>query len=383
MSEDSPAPTDAARITETIENGERLVRLSGRMTIRFIDPISRRLRELEAAPEPLRVDLADIDRIDTAGAWVLYRTRTARAEAGLPFSLTGASGKADELIDQICSHTKPVKIRPDDRPPFLRTLEKLGSWIIFSATTFGGFLSFLGLTLVSLGRVLIGRRALRWRAVINQYEAVGVASLGIIGLMSFLVGIVVAQQGAVQLRQFGAEVFVINLVGRITFRELGVLMTAIMVAGRSGSAFAAQIGSMKLAEEVDAMRTIGMPPIEVLVIPRLLAAVFAMPLLAFYGSILGVLGGMLLSWASLGIPPATFIQRIQEVVPITDVWVGLIKAPVFGLVIAVTGCFQGMQVRGNAEEVGLRTTAAVVQAIFLVIVLDAFFAVFFSAIGWN
>ena len=201
--------------------------------------------------------------------------------------------------------------------------------------------------------------------------------------MSFLVGIVVAQQGAVQLRQFGADVFVINLVGRITFRELGVLMTAIMVAGRSGSAFAAQIGSMKLAEEVDAMRTIGMPPIEVLVIPRLLAAVLAMPLLAFYGSMLGILGGMLLTWASLGIPPATFVQRIQEVVPLTDVWVGLIKAPVFGLVIAVTGCFQGMQVRGNAEEVGLRTTAAVVQAIFLVIVLDAFFAVFFSAIGWN
>jgi phospholipid/cholesterol/gamma-HCH transport system permease protein len=160
-------------------------------------------------------------------------------------------------------------------------------------------------------------------------------------------------------------------------------MTAIMVAGRSGSAFAAQIGSMRLAEEVDAMRTIGMPPIEVLVLPRLIAAVIAMPLLAFYGSMLGILGGMLLSWPVLDMPPAIFIQRLQEVVPITDVWVGLIKAPVFGLIIAVTGCFQGMQVRGNAEEVGLRTTAAVVQAIFLVIVLDAFFAVFFSAVGWD
>ncbi|WBX85085.1 ABC transporter permease [Sphingosinicella microcystinivorans] len=379
---DTEAPA-GSHIAEGHADGERTVRLSGRMTIRFIDPVSRRLRELESDPEPLTVDLADIERIDTAGAWVLYRTRMAREAAGLSFRLTGASDKAEELIDQICSHTRPTKIRPDLTPPFIRTLEKLGGWIVFAATTFGGFLSFLGLTLVTLGRVLIGRRALRWRAVTNQYEAVGVASLGIIGLMSFLVGIVVAQQGAVQLRQFGADVFVINLVGRITFRELGVLMTAIMVAGRSGSAFAAQIGSMKLAEEVDAMRTIGMPPIEVLVIPRLLAAVFAMPLLAFYGSILGIVGGMLLTWVSLGIPPATFIQRIQEVVPITDVWVGLIKAPVFGLVIAVTGCFQGMQVRGNAEEVGLRTTAAVVQAIFLVIVLDAFFAVFFSAIGWN
>ncbi|MBB4632041.1 ABC transporter permease [Sphingosinicella soli] len=380
---DDQIPT-AGHISESQTNdGGRTVHLSGRMTIRFIDPISRRLRELETDPAPLTIDLADIERIDTAGAWVLYRTRVARESAGLPFALTGASGKAEELIDQICSHTKPVKIRPDLTPGFIRTLEKLGGWIIFSATTFGGFLSFLGLTLVSLGKVIAARRAFRWRAFVNQFEAVGVSSLGIIGLMSFLVGIVVAQQGAVQLRQFGADVFVINLVGRITFRELGVLMTAIMVAGRSGSAFAAQIGSMKLAEEVDAMRTIGMPPIEVLVIPRLVAAVIAMPLLAFYGSMLGILGGMMLTWVSLGIPPATFIQRLQEVVPLTDVWVGLIKAPVFGLVIAVTGCFQGMQVRGNAEDVGLRTTAAVVQAIFLVIVIDAFFAVFFSAIGWN
>lgn len=370
-------------LTETVVDGERIVELSGRLTIRYIDPISRRLRELEGTSESLRIDLKDIERIDTSGAWVLYRTRFAREEAGLPFRMTGASAKADQLIDQICAQGRPVRIRPEEAAPFLRTIERFGAWIAYSATTFGSFLAFLGLTLMSLCTLLFTRRSVRWKAVTRQCEAVGVNALGIVGLMSFLVGVVVAQQGAVQLRQFGAEVFVINLVGRITFRELGVLMTAIMVAGRSGSAFAAQIGSMRLAEEVDAMRTIGMPPIEVLVIPRLLAAVFAMPLLAFYGSMLGILGGMMLTWASLGIPPATFIQRLQEVVPITDVWVGLVKAPVFGLIIAVTGCFQGMQVRGNAEEVGTRTTAAVVQAIFLVIVLDAFFAVFFTAIGWN
>ncbi|MEO0500789.1 MAG: ABC transporter permease, partial [Pseudomonadota bacterium] len=215
-----------------------------------------------------------------------------------------------------------------------------------------------------------------------QADTVGVSALGIIGLMTFLVGIVVAQQGAVQLRQFGAEVFVTNLVGRLTFRELGVLMTAIMVAGRSGSAFAAQIGSMKLAEEIDAMRTIGMPAIEVLVLPRLIATVIAMPLLAFYGAIMAIIGATLIAWIDLGIAPAIFLGRMQEVVPITDVYMGLIKAPVFGVIIAVTGCFQGMQVRGNAEEVGTRTTAAVVQAIFLVIVLDAFFAIFFTALGW-
>jgi phospholipid/cholesterol/gamma-HCH transport system permease protein len=210
-----------------------------------------------------------------------------------------------------------------------------------------------------------------------------VQALSIVGLMSFLVGIVIAEQGAVQLRQFGAEVYTINLIGRLTFRELGILMTAIMVAGRSGSAFAAQIGSMKLAEEIDAMRTIGVSPVEALVLPRVLATVLMMPLLGFYASIVAIIGGGLLCWISLGIPPITYVQRIREVVPMTDLWSGLVKAPVFGMIIAMAGCYQGMQVRGNAEEVGERTTAAVVQGIFLVIVLDAFFAVFFTEIGWT
>jgi len=219
--------------------------------------------------------------------------------------------------------------------------------------------------------------------VVQHFDMVGVRALGIVGLMSFLIGIVIAQQGAVQLRQFGAEVFTINLIGRLTLRELGILMTAIMVAGRSGSAFAAQIGTMKITEEIDAMRTIGVVPVEALVVPRVIAAVFMMPLLGIFASLMSIIGGGLLCWIVLDIPPATFVQRLREVTPITDFWVGMIKAPVFGAIIAMAGCFQGMQVKGNAEQVGLRTTAAVVQAIFLVIVLDAFFAVFFSEIGWD
>jgi len=194
---------------------------------------------------------------------------------------------------------------------------------------------------------------------------------------------VIAQQGSVQLRQFGAEVFTINLVGRITLRELGVLMTAIMVAGRSGSAFAAQLGTMKLTEEIDAMLTIGISPIEVLVIPRIMAATFMMLLLGFYASAVAVVGGAVVGQVSLGIPFITFLLRIQEVVPTHDLWVGLIKAPVFGLIVALAGCYNGLQVRGDSEEVGRRTTMAVVSAIFAVIVLDAFFAVFFTEIGWG
>ena len=211
----------------------------------------------------------------------------------------------------------------------------------------------------------------------------GAEAIGIIALMSFLVGMVIAQQGAVQLSQFGAEVFTINLVGRLTFREMGVLMTAIMVAGRSGSAFAAQLGTMKLTEEIDAMRTIGVSPMEALVVPRVLAAVLMMPLLGFYACMIALIGGGMLVWIDQGIPPATYVQRIREVVPITDLYIGLIKAPVFGAIIAVAGCFQGMLVESDAEQVGSRTTAAVVQAIFMVIVLDAFFAVFFTWVGWN
>jgi phospholipid/cholesterol/gamma-HCH transport system permease protein len=214
-------------------------------------------------------------------------------------------------------------------------------------------------------------------------ELVGVTALPIIGLMSFLIGIVIAQQGSVQLQQFGAESLTVNLVGRITLRELGVLMTAIMVAGRSGSAFAAQLGTMKLTEEIDAMRTIGISPIEVLVIPRILAATFMMVLLGFYASVMAIIGGAVVGDLTLGIPFWTFLDRIHDVVPEHDLWVGLIKAPVFGLIVALAGCYHGLQVRGNSEEVGRRTTMAVVSAIFAVIVLDAFFAVFFTEIGWG
>ncbi|MBU0775685.1 MAG: ABC transporter permease, partial [Alphaproteobacteria bacterium] len=254
---------------------------------------------------------------------------------------------------------------------------------ILAGSTMLGLLGFFGGTLVATWNIIRHPSRFRVNAVVQRFEVVGVSALGIIGLMSFLIGIVIAQQGSVQLRQFGMEMLTINLVGRLTFRELGVLMTAIMVAGRSGSAFAAQLGTMKLTEEVDAMRTIGVSPMEALVLPRTLAVVVMMPLLGFYASIMAVIGGGFLCAIALDIPPITFVQRLREVVPITDLWVGLIKAPVFGLIIAISGCFQGMQVKGNAEEVGLRTTAAVVQAIFLVIVLDAIFAVFFTWVGWN
>jgi phospholipid/cholesterol/gamma-HCH transport system permease protein len=291
----------------------------------------------------------------------------------------GASPQLSGLLQQVAEADHPAPIRPEDEGG---VVAELGAWVIDSGRTLWGLLDFFGATLLGFAALIRRPRRFRFNAVIQRFDLVGVRALGIIGLMSFLLGIVIGQQGAVQLQQFGAEIYTINLIGRITVRELGPLMTAIMVAGRSGSAFAAQIGTMKITEEVDAMRTIGVSPIEALVIPRLIASVVMMPLLSFWAMLTAIVGGGLFCWLSLDIPPLTFFQRISEVVPATDLWVGLIKAPVFGFIIALAGCFQGMLVAGNAEEVGLKTTAAVVQSIFLVIVLDAIFAVFFSSIGW-
>ncbi|ARS28551.1 ABC transporter permease [Sphingomonas sp. KC8] len=361
--------------TDFTIDDQGVLRLSGTLTLPRLRDLPDRLDALETPPA--RIDLTEVDRIDTVGAWIIHRLAR---DSGAP--VEGASPDAALLIEQVANADQPVRVRPDHVSPVGRVLAQIGAATVTAGQTLLGLIGFFGAIMVSTWAVIRHPRRFRGNAVARQFEVVGVDALAIVGLMSFLIGIVIAQQGAVQLRQFGAEVFTINLIGRITLRELGVLMTAIMVAGRSGSAFAAQLGSMKLAEEVDAMRTIGVSPMEALVLPRVLATVVLMPLLGFYASLVAIVGGGILCWISLDIPPATYIQRIREVVPMTDLWVGLIKAPVFGAIIAMAGCFQGMQVKGNAEEVGLRTTAAVVQAIFLVIVLDAFFAVFFSSIGW-
>ena len=357
------------------KDGEAVYECVGALTITRAGTTQR---EIEAEHDPLVIDVSKVTKMDTVGAWLIYRTVRDRKAR-----VTGASPAVQSLLEQVAEADKPVRVRPDERPGFVRVLAELGEWISEAGVTLVGLLGFFGATL--MGFVNIVRRPKRFRlnAVVQRFDVVGVRALGIIGLMSFLIGIVIGQQGAVQLQQFGAEIYTINLIGRITIRELGTLMTAIMVAGRSGSALAAQIGTMKITEEIDAMRTIGVSPVEALVIPRMIASVVMMPLLSFWAMLTALIGGGLFVWLSLDIPPLTYVQRLQEVTPLTDLWIGLIKAPVFGFIIGLAGCFQGMLVQGNSEEVGVRTTTAVVQSIFLVIVLDAVFAVFFSSIGWK
>ena len=365
----------ASELIETQADGRRVLRFSGNLTLLRVRKLSEQLKEIEG--NHLTVDLTEVDRMDTVGAWLVHKL-----ERDHGAEIVGADEDQQTLIDHVARADQPMKVRREYEPPLRQAVGEMGAAVLTAGKTLVGLLGFFGALLISVSNVIRHPRRFRFNAVVTQFDAVGIRALGIIGLMSFLVGIVIAQQGAVQLRQFGAEIYTINLIGRSALKELGVLMTAIMVAGRSGSAFAAQIGSMKLNEEVDAMRTIGVSPMEALVFPRVLATVLLMPLLGFYAALVAIFGGGVFVWFSLDIPPVTFVQRIQEVVPMTDLYQTLIKAPVFGMIIAMAGCYQGLQVEGNAEEVGQRTTTAVVQGIFLVIVLDAFFAVFFTEIGW-
>ncbi len=372
--------------TETGADGAVSIALSGPLCVSSVGRIDTRLRALEERVEA--IDLSQVGAFDTVGAWTVVRLaeeRQARITGGSDEAMRLiAAVRGDNLDEALADQNLADPVDDEPRLGLLgRMLQRLGDFIAAYLAGMVSLISFLGALI--LGAINLARhpRRFRWTALVRQIELSGIGALPIVGLMSFLIGIVIAQQGAVQLRQFGAEIYTVNLTGRLSMRELGVLMTAIMFAGRSGSAFAAQIGTMKLTEEIDAMRTIGVSPMEELVLPRIVAALLIMPLLGFYAAVMSIIGGAFISMFALDIPFFTFLSRIQEVVPLHDIWVGLIKAPLFGLIVALAGCYQGMQVSGNSEQVGLKTTIAVVQAIFAVIVLDAFFAVFFTEVGWG
>jgi phospholipid/cholesterol/gamma-HCH transport system permease protein len=352
------------------------IAFSGPLVVSSVGPIDGPLRAIEGPVA--EVDLSAVTEIDTVGAWIAWRLARDHGAA-----ITGADDAAARLIAAVRKSSGDAHAEEEQLPLVEKVPEAVGTLVVTGGSGIAGIVGFFGTILVAGWGIVTHPSRMRGRALARQIELVGITALPIIGLMCFLVGIVIAQQGAVQLKEFGAEMLTINLTGRISMRELGVLMTAIMVAGRSGSAFAAQIGTMKLTEEIDAMRTIGVSPVEALVIPRILASVLMMPLLGFYAAVIAIIGGAFISAFTLGIPFITFLLKIREVVPLHDVWVGLVKAPFFGMVVAMAGCYQGMQVKSDAEEVGLRTTRAVVQAIFMVIVMDAFFAVFFTEVGWG
>ncbi len=363
------------------EDGQYRLDAGGEWIVAHISSVDSALRKL-SVPQGLSVviDLAGVDRLDTAGAWVLHRTFAELEAAGRDVGFANVSDNQAVLLRQV-GGVPPAGRDLRERHTLLGLLDAIGRATVESIRGGLGGLSFLGLALGTLGRVIIHPSRFRFTSMVYHMQQVGLNALPIVGLLTFLIGIVLAYLGAAQLQQFGAEILIAELVGLATVREIGVILMAVVVAGRSGSAFTAQIGAMKVREEVDAMQTIGLDPMETLVVPRLLAMVITLPLLTFLADIAGIAGGCILSWIVLDISPLTFIERIQNTVDLWSFWVGIIKAPVMALLIALVGCYQGLMVAGSAESVGQHTTTSVVQSIFLVIVADAFFAIFFHIVG--
>jgi len=259
--------------------------------------------------------------------------------------------------------------------------EKIGRRAVAAFQNALAIVGFLGEVVTAIVGLVLRPTRVRWTAIVHHMQQVGLNAVPIVSLMAFLIGVVLAFQGAAQLRQFGAEVFVVDLIAISILRELGILLTAIIVAGRSGSAFTAAIGSMKMREEIEAMRTLGLDPIEVLVVPRVVALMLMLPVLGVIANLAGLVGGAMMSWIELGVSPGVFQSRLASNTGVWHLGVGMIKAPFFALIIGIVGCFEGMQVEGNAESLGHLTSTSVVLSIFLVITADAMFSIFFAVMG--
>ncbi|MGZ5929602.1 MAG: ABC transporter permease [Rhizomicrobium sp.] len=330
------------------------------------------------------MDASGIERLDSTGAWLLLRTRRALEGAGLKVSALKVPDRYVSLLENLSREDKaPVKQKPGPRMgAWQYRLYRIGKATMDAGRQGWNILGYLGRVTVETGEMIAApRKNLRFAAMVNQVEETGISALPIVGLLSFLIGVVIAYQGITQLEKFGAELLTIDGLGIITLREMGVLMTSIIIAGRSGSAFTAQIGTMRVNQEIDAMQTMGLNTVDTLVLPRIVGLVIALPLLTLYADIMGLMGGAVMCYFDLHISIPAFMRELQQALSVKTLMVGLVKAPVFAFVIALVGCYEGFQVERNAASVGLLTTRSVVESVFMVIVLDAAFSVMFSVLG--
>jgi phospholipid/cholesterol/gamma-HCH transport system permease protein len=354
--------------------------LSGNWTAHDAGAMAERVQSLRVANGSV-IDGSGIRTLDTAGAWVLQKLLLRLRVEGVATTITGLRPEFTHLLEVVAKHVADQNGKPATAAtPAASMLERIGRRAMTTLGDTVALLSFVGETAATLAAGVAQPGRLRWRPVLFNLRSAGFDALPIVGLLSFLLGIVVAYQGADQLRQYGANIFVADLVGLSMLREFAPLITAIIIAGRSGSAYAAQIGTMAVTEEIDAMRTLGIPPLEMLVLPKLIALVIALPLLTVFADVMGVLGGMLMAQIQLQVGFNEFLERFVKAVSVTAYLIGVLKAPVFAAIIAMVGCFQGFRTKGGADSVGRQTTRSVVQGIFLVIVADALFSVAFSAL---
>lgn len=364
----------------TMDAHTGVVHCSGRWTVRHLAGAERALASIAGGDTGgLLLELSRIDTIDSAGAWLLQRAMDRWRSEGSEITVEGQSPRTTELLDLV----GPLRGRQILPEPGLRPLpfETLGRTAAGMTRESLAFLAFIGrVTVVTIPRLVLPWR-LRWASVLHYVQTAGFDALPIVGLLSFLVGVVTAYQGGIQLQLYGANIYVADLVSLSIIRELAPLITAIIVAGRTGAAYTAQIGTMMVTEEVDALRSMAVDPLERLVTPRLIGLLVALPLLTVFAMVAGLAGGLLVANLLLGVGPATFAERMGRTVTLASFLIGVGKTPVFAAVIAGVGCFRGLQVSGSAESVGRQTTVSVVQSIFLVIVADAFFSVIYSEVG--
>jgi phospholipid/cholesterol/gamma-HCH transport system permease protein len=346
------------------------------------------LETLSAAVAPqlerstaVTVDMTEVGELDTLGAWLIEKMSRRATAAGHRVKVVGVADNYAGLIEEVRQVNRRNSVPATARNPLLVKVEDLGRWAFGATEDVGVFLQMLGSFFLAIVNVLRRPRSLRLTSLVYQFYRVGWQAIPIIVLITFLIGAIIAQQGFFHFRKFGADSYVVDMVGILVLRELGVLIVAIMVAGRSGSAYTAELGSMKMREEIDALSTMGLDPVEVLILPRIIALICALPILSFIGSMAALYGGGLVAQFYGGMGPAIYIARLHEAVSVTSFKVGIIKAPFMALAIGVVACSEGLRVKGSAESLGKQTTTSVVKSIFLVIVLDGLFAVFFASIG--
>ena len=341
---------------------------------------SRMLDLLESAPEHADdIDGRDITRLDSAGAMMLSRYAV---KVGLGLATVEVRPQFQPLTGSVQSICENPKRTPRKDYGVQDMLARMGYAIEDYTKEILALVGFLGLTLKTIASIAGKPSRLRITPTVHHMEQVGLDAVPLVMLLSFMVGAVIAFLGATVLRDFGAEIFVVELVAIAFLREFAVLLTAILLAGRTASAFTAQIGAMQSGEEIDAIRTLGLDPVELLVLPRLFALLLMLPLLTFLAMIAGILGGMAVSLGSLDMTFEMYITRLHDTLNVRHFWIGLSKAPMFAMVIALIGCLEGFQTQGTAQSVGERTTSSVVQTISLVILLDAFAALFFMEMDW-
>jgi len=329
----------------------------------------------------VKMDMAGVRELDTLGAWLLEKMSRRATSMDHRADVVGVSDNYAGLIEEVRQVNRRTPVPAPSHNPIVAKISDIGRSTIGASEDVTAFLQMLGSLCIAILGVLRRPRSLRLTSLIYQFYRVCWQAIPIVVLITFLIGAIIAQQGIFHFRKFGADSYVVDMVGILVLRELGVLIVAIMVAGRSGSAYTAELGSMKMREEIDALSTMGLDPIEVLMLPRIIALVCALPILSFIGSMAALYGGGLVAWFYGGMGPAIFIARLHEAVSVTHFEVGIIKAPFMALVIGIVACSEGLRVKGSAESLGKQTTTSVVKSIFLVIVLDGLFAVFFASIG--